>query len=704
MPRNYKRKRDRADIDERVMKSALNECLKNKMKVSEAARQYGVKRTTLQSRIKSLLKKKPLGELLNEDSGNESSGGEEFSSKYTVKQVFTVEQEGQLRDYIKKCSNLHYGLSYVQIRKIAYQFAKSCLCSRIPPNWDINQLAGKDWLQGFMKRNNDLSLRKPESTSLSRSMAFNKPVVDDFFMKYTSVLEKFHFTAERIWNLDETGITTVVKPVKIVSTKGKKQVGQIASAERGTLVTFIGIVSAIGTSLPPVYIYPRIRNPADYLSDGSPTGSIALGNKSGWMTAELFPDVLKHIVTYTNCSSEHKILLLVDNHESHLSVEAIRFCKANGIVLLSFPPHTTHRMQPLDVGIYGPFKTYIATAFNDWMLAHPGQAITIRNISSLSNKAYENAFSMKNIKNAFQKTGLWPLDRLAFTEADFIGSSVTDRPISDQINEASTILIRQDASSSSISDRPVNETNDVAPTTPKGACIKSNSSEDDNRHLYFEPIASTSKSCQITIDNKCQKPSFEMLFPYPKVDITKKRVARRKSKCSIYTDTPELKIREDIELNKKRRQTEVTKKGTKKNVFKRKSKPSVKKMVSSSSSESDISLNEVNSDSGDDLEDFEPITSDEFKVGMFVLIQFPGKAAVIHYIGCIQKIHPTSLLIKFLRRKGNSHNFVYPDVEDVSEVDFADVLAKLEAPSQTGTARCASIFTFNYNFSSLTVK
>lgn len=554
-----------------------------------------------------------------------------------------------------------------------------------------------------MARNNDLSLRKPESTSLSRSMAFNKPVVDDFFMKYTSVLKRFQFTAEKIWNLDETGITTVVKPVKVVSSKGKKQVGQIASAERGTLVTFVGVVSAIGTSLPPIFIYPRIRNPTDYLSEGSPTGSVALGNKSGWMTAELFPEVLKHIVVHTNCSSEHKILLLIDNHESHLSVEAIRFCKANGIVLLSFPPHTTHRMQPLDVGIFGPFKTYIATAFNDWMLAHPGQAISIRNISSLSSKPYENAFSMRNIKQSFHKTGLWPPNQLIFTDADFIASTVTDRPINPLTDRPISPVV--DRPISPVVDRsisPVIENINVVPTptTPEGNKMEIETLEDDNMQVYFEPNA-PSTSGQNTSSSNSQRPSLEMMFPYPKANVTKKRVARKKSKCSIYTDTPELKAREDLELKKSRRQA-VTIKGTKKVVFKK--KQPAKKPVSSSSSESEVSLDDVNSKSSDDLEEFEPISSDEFEVGKFVLVQFTGKTAVIHYIGCIQKIHPSSLLIKFLRRKGNSHSFVYPDVEDMSDVDFADVVAKLDAPAQAGTARSSSIYTFNYNFSTLTVK
>lgn len=212
-----------------------------------------------------------------------------------------------------------------------------------------------------------LSLRKPESTSLFRSTGFNRARVTEFFNNYKAVLQRYNFRGDSIYNLDETGISTVLKAVKVVSTKGKKQVGQVASGERGELVTFVGIICATGNALPPVFVYPRILNPDKYLING-PVSSLALGNKSGWMTKDTFLDVLEHIVRHTRCSKEKKILLIIDNHESHTSVKCITFCRENGIVLLSFPPHTTHRLQPLDVSIYGPFKTSLAIIFNEWML------------------------------------------------------------------------------------------------------------------------------------------------------------------------------------------------------------------------------------------------------------------------------------------------------------------------------------------------
>ena len=172
--------------------------------------------------------------------------------------------------------------------------------------------------------------------------------------------------------MDETGVATVLKPVKIVSTKGKKQVSLAASAERGELTTLVGIVNAVSMALPPVYVFPRIRHPDEYLTN-SPTSSIALGNHTGWMMGELFPKVLEHIKNHTNCTKDNKILLLLDNHESHVTVQGINYCRDNGIIMVSFPPHTSHKLQPLDVGIYSPFKTYCAVAFNDWITSNPGK-------------------------------------------------------------------------------------------------------------------------------------------------------------------------------------------------------------------------------------------------------------------------------------------------------------------------------------------
>lgn len=129
-----------------------------------------------------------------------------------------------------------FGLSPKDVRCLAYQLAER---NNIANNFNHEEkCAGLDWLRGFLKRHPDLSLRKPEATSAARAMGFNTVAVSKFFDNLSSCLEKYKFAADRIYNVDETGLTTVPKTQsKIIAQKGRKQVGALTSAERGQLVT-----------------------------------------------------------------------------------------------------------------------------------------------------------------------------------------------------------------------------------------------------------------------------------------------------------------------------------------------------------------------------------------------------------------------------------------------------------------------------------
>ncbi|CAM1317749.1 Uncharacterised protein r2_g2606 [Pycnogonum litorale] len=121
-----------------------------------------------------------------------------------------------------------------------------------------------------MKRHPQLSIRVPEATSLARASGFNKTTTAMFYSKLGEVMDRYKFDAADIWNCDETGVSTVLKPTSIVATKGTKQVGAITSGERGQMITMCAAVNAIGGFIPPMLIFPRMYFKEHFIRDGPP--------------------------------------------------------------------------------------------------------------------------------------------------------------------------------------------------------------------------------------------------------------------------------------------------------------------------------------------------------------------------------------------------------------------------------------------------
>jgi hypothetical protein len=78
---------------------------------------------------------------------------------------------------------------------------------------------------------------------------------------------------------------------------------------------------------------------AQYLQH-APEGAIAFPSDSGWMTGKIFVKCLEHFQKTVNCSKAAPVLLILDNHKSHCSIDAVDFAREQGITMLSIPPHT----------------------------------------------------------------------------------------------------------------------------------------------------------------------------------------------------------------------------------------------------------------------------------------------------------------------------------------------------------------------------
>lgn len=126
------------------------------------------------------------------------------------------------------------------------------------------------------------------------------------------------------------------------------------------------------------------------------------------MTGDDFLIFIKHFGKNVKPSIDQPTLLLLDNHVSHLNIEVLNFCKLNGIVLLSFPPHCSHKLQPLDRSVFRSLKIFTHKFSDSWMKNNHGRPMSIYDIPLIVKQALPMAATMSNIQSGFRVSGIWP--------------------------------------------------------------------------------------------------------------------------------------------------------------------------------------------------------------------------------------------------------------------------------------------------------
>ena len=276
---------------------------------------------------------------------------------------------------------------------------------------------------------NRFALRMPEKCSLGRAIGVDAAQVSRFFDNLNEVYGKHRYPPSRIYSVDETGLSTVPdKVAKVYAEKGKRAVSKIVSADRGQLVTAVCCISASGLYVPPALIFPRQRKTEELYRE-APPGTLAMISDSGCMTTDLFVEWLEHFQAFVKSSQEDPVLLILDNHVSHCSLEAIDTCRKYNICLVSLPPHASHKLQPLDVGFFGPLKTAYSVECDNWIAGHPGRPITHLQVAGLFRAAYDRVGNPERAINAFKATGIYPFRPTIFDDVDLLQSDVTDRPL-----------------------------------------------------------------------------------------------------------------------------------------------------------------------------------------------------------------------------------------------------------------------------------
>lgn len=402
----YKTKGIRAQWNELTMKRAVGAVICSKKSVKGVSKEYGLPLETLRRKVI----------LARKGSGVEKRLGRS--------PVLSETAEAELSQMLRDMESRLYGLTPVDVRRIVFKYAEK---NGIAHNFNKEtQMAGRYWLEGFLRRHQELSVRQAEAVSIQRAIGFNKPKVDKFY----DILKSLLFSesgqqlipAGNIYNVDESGFTICQTPSKIIAAKGKHSIGQLTSAEKGKNVTVVCCMSAAGHFVPPLFIFPRARLKPS-LMDHVPAGAVGAANKTGWITESIFTQWFSHFLNVVQPQSRAEpVLLLMDGHTTHTgNLDVIDQAAANNVKLLVFPSHCTHRLQPLDLSFFKSLNGYYNTEIVAWLRSHPGRRVTEDEIGGLFASAYGKAASVNNATRGFEKAGIHPFRDDLFSEEDFAG-------------------------------------------------------------------------------------------------------------------------------------------------------------------------------------------------------------------------------------------------------------------------------------------
>ncbi|XP_045506216.1 uncharacterized protein LOC123702483 [Colias croceus] len=318
-----------------------------------------------------------------------------------------------------------------------------------------------------------------------------------------------------------------------------------------------------------MFIYPRQRIKSS-LKIGGPPGALYECSKSGWINEDLFTKWLRHFAKNIGAHKQNLALLILDNHCSHQSLDAYEFCRENGIHLLSLPPHTSHKMQPLDVTFYGPLKSAYSRECDLFMKMHPFEKITHDHLASIFNKAYTRVATMEKAIKGFEVTGIYPLNPHIFDDDDILTADPIIEEASRQVsqsgveNEFIEQAICHGKSTPSLPSSPsiLDPSNEIGYHTPQKQTDQNPVdmfTEETTSSLPFnsnrnEKMTSAALSKDISEPSTSRR-ILEYLSPIPQKKI---KIQRRVKKLHsiILTSTP---LKEQLEEKERKRQMKIAK-------------------------------------------------------------------------------------------------------------------------------------------------
>ena len=268
---------------------------------------------------------------------------------------------------------------------------------------------GKNWVTEFVKRHSDLSSRFSRRYDYQRAKCEDPKIISEWFSLVQKTILTYGIDPDDIYNFDETGFAMgLIATAKVITRKEFYGRRSLLQPGNRAWVTTIECINASGWALPPCVIF-KGKVFIESWFDGLPDDWRLEVSPNGWTSDEIGLRWLEKLfIPSTSSRTKGKYrLLILDGHGSHLTPKFDEICEKNNIIAICMPPHSSHLLQPLDIGCFAVLKRSYGR------LVESKIRVGINHIDKLDFlEAYPSArieaFKSETIKNSFAAAGLIP--------------------------------------------------------------------------------------------------------------------------------------------------------------------------------------------------------------------------------------------------------------------------------------------------------
>ncbi|OKP07150.1 hypothetical protein PENSUB_6110 [Penicillium subrubescens] len=232
--------------------------------------------------------------------------------------------------------------------------------------------------------------------------------VQDWFRVIKTELDNPAILAENVYDMDETGVLLSVLGALKVLVGREEMCKYRGAAVKRKMVTAVECLSADGRSLNPLVVWPASTHRSNWTTYPTPGWHFAC-SKNGYTDSSINLYWIQHVFDPQTKARAGKRprLLINDGFATHESLEVLKFCLANNIIPCRLPSHTSHKLQPCDVGVFSALKT----AYREQVeLFYRGgaNAVRLEHFTSLYSRARNSAITPRNINAGWSKTVSFP--------------------------------------------------------------------------------------------------------------------------------------------------------------------------------------------------------------------------------------------------------------------------------------------------------